>query len=90
MNQTIWKFEVDVGENKLQLPQGARVIEFQSQNGRLYIWALVVRNAPGEERRMWVYGTGFPIPSGCEYIATAHAPPFVWHLFDMDGKRIAQ
>jgi hypothetical protein len=35
-----------------------------------------------EFRRLYVFGTGHPIPDGLHYCATAVGTQFVWHLYE--------
>ena len=36
----------------------------------------------GYLRGFAIIGTGHDVPSGAEYVGTAHVGPFVWHVFE--------
>lgn len=88
--RVIHKFALPNGPldvNIVKLPQGAIVRRVASQRGRLYLWAEVDPDARPIERVFHVYGTGWPITDGDEYIGTAtiaddYAFEFVWHVYE--------
>jgi len=79
---TIYKYPVS---SDLDLPFGAKVIDFSFQEGLPYLWAIVDSATDQiQTRRFQVIGTGHEIPSGMTYIGTTHVDaPFVWHLFEV-------
>lgn len=81
--KTIWKYPVPLaGEFSVDMPAGARIVEFGRQGGDLFVWAVVDDRASYEVRYFEIVGTGHPVPEG-EYVGTVHAAPFVWHLFEV-------
>lgn len=86
-HKTIWKYIIPITDDvTIEMPHNARILPHAAPgpDGRsLLIWAEVDPEAPINERRFLVIGTGNPIPPiPCHYIATTVAPPFVWHLYD--------
>jgi hypothetical protein len=84
---TVWKFPVSITDHTLvvSMPRAARVVEVGVQDGLLCMWAIVHSDAPTDARRFQVVGTGHQAPDGGKYVGTAHVPPFVWHLFEVDA-----
>lgn len=89
--RTIYKYPIPIADSfKMELPKGAMILSFQSQNGVPCIWAMVETGFVEEERSFRLYGTGRPIgnipkDAGLHYIGTAQqsqTPPLVWHLFE--------
>ncbi len=55
----VFKYSVTRGtEHRLQLPQGARLLGIDLQQGQLYVWALVEPERPAVERLVRLYPTG--------------------------------
>ena len=62
MKKTIWKFELEIGDNqKLEMPIGAEILSVQTQNETPCLWALVDPDADQETRHFEVYRTGHPV-----------------------------
>ena len=89
--RTIYKYPIPIeGAFEIDLPKGAMILSFQSQNGVPCIWAMVETGFVEEERSFRLFGTGHPveiIPNdrSLHYIGTAQQsqiPPLVWHLFE--------
>ncbi|HDZ27289.1 hypothetical protein LCGC14_0866410 [marine sediment metagenome] len=89
--RTIYKYPIPIeGAFEIELPTGAMILSFQSQNGVPCIWAMVDTGFVEEERSFRLFGTGHPIgniPKGVSlhYIGTmqqSQIPPLVWHLFE--------
>ena len=62
----------------------SRIIDFQFQNGELYLWAIV--DTFYEEKaqaKFEIYGTGREIknPNKLKYLKTLHNNDMVWHIF---------
>lgn len=83
--RTIWKYLLDVADEwQVDMPAGARILpHVQALNpGTLAVWAEVDTGAPLTTTVLRVFGTGNPVNTdGCEYVGTAVAPPFVWHVY---------
>lgn len=81
--KTIWKYELTVGKNKINLPWGSQVLTVQMQDGKPYIWVLLDPKEKEYPHIFEIYGTGHTIEdSQCNiYIGTWQDGPYVWHLF---------
>ena len=57
---TVWKFPLEYSEEiiELQLPEQARIIHTDHNNGKPCLWALVKPNNPLETRKFRILGTG--------------------------------
>jgi hypothetical protein len=84
--RSVWKYELEPGENLCWLPRGAEVLSAQAQYDHLCLWARVDPDAPQDQRRFLVVGTGHTLPAGkrLAFIATAqmHGGALVWHVFE--------
>lgn len=89
INNTIFKYPINVGQTRICLPIGAEVLCVQTQNDEPYIWASVERDAKQfKNRNFVVYGTGHSFGHNQEpvvYIGTFQLDngQFVGHLFEM-------
>lgn len=64
----IFKYRVPFMEEvKMQLPQGAQVIRIDGLDGALWLWAVVDKGAPLEERVFHLFKTGAAMPSSTTY-----------------------
>jgi hypothetical protein len=82
--------------HKFKLPAPTSVIEMDptgivrrvgAQGDDLFVWAEVDPNAKKEPRVFHVYGTGFPVVDGDEYLGTAVmkgalGSELVWHAYE--------
>jgi hypothetical protein len=80
----VFKYGVEVGENRLSLPVDAEVVHIGEQEGRLNLWALVDTKAPSETREFVIAGTGWSLDSygEIEYWGSVQVGLFVWHAFE--------
>lgn len=83
--RTIWKFELKVGENKIDMPEISELLTAQFQDGKLMLWAEVDSTSEKTQRPFLVTGTGVEIGAdlALEYIATAQEGEMVWHVFEV-------
>jgi hypothetical protein len=68
----------------VKLPKDSQILAVQFQDHEsLCLWALVEPTLPEEETFIEIYGTGHEVSHEYEreYIATAQADGFVWHIF---------
>lgn len=81
--KTIYKYELSVAENLIELPLGSEVLTVQTQNGEPHIWVKLddeVRET--KEHGFYVVGTGWKLDEIGEYIGTCQTPNgLVWHVF---------
>jgi len=87
---TIWKFDLNVGMNRLQVPVGSKVLSTHVQHDGIRMWALVDPTAVVEDVEFTVCGTGFPLPKNIlmmKFIGTVltEGGTFVWHVFHDDS-----
>lgn len=51
---------------------------------KLRLWARVNPEAPMEERKLQVFGTGHKrIPEGAVHVESVLCPPYIWHVFEV-------
>lgn len=71
------------GYQEVAMPEDAKILTAQMQDGVLCLWAMVSEPLPKEIRYITIIGTGHPIGSEyLIYIATVQAGPLVWHVFE--------
>lgn len=58
---TIWKFPISLGHNKIKMPFGAEILSVDVQADQPCVWALVESDNSPEPRTVNVYGTGHPM-----------------------------
>jgi len=84
---TVYKYDVPIDDTfALALPEFARVLTVQVQDGQPRLWALVDPAAPPRDRRFRLAGTGHPIQEADDwrYIGTfqLNGGALVLHLFE--------
>jgi hypothetical protein len=80
--RTIYKYPVP-GDMDIEMPEGARVLCVQVQNGIPMLWALVDPNAEFVTRRFRLMVTGATFSDkGLSYIGTYQIDWFVGHVFE--------
>lgn len=86
MKRTIYKYRLAViDDQKVEMPQGARILTAQMQHGTLCVWAFVNPELPTQTRYIRVIGTGQPVPDeSLLYIATAQDGSLAWHIFECE------
>jgi len=86
LSRSIWKYDVpiDDGWHEVLIPSPGKVLHVDSQgaHGTVHVWAEVAPDS-GElvPQRFRAFGTGHSIPARSEYVGTALAGPFVWHVY---------
>ncbi len=81
--KTVWKFPLLLGdETKLEMPQLAEVVRVGSQGEAVMLWALVLPDAPKEERFFFVSGTVHPVEMSAAYIGSVTMGRFEWHVWE--------
>ena len=88
MTMKIWKWTLEVTDlQQLPMPDGAKLLDVQIQDGMPQLWALVDEKAPIIDRAIATYGTGNPLPDGYpgEYVGTYQISggAMVFHVFDL-------
>lgn len=66
----------------VSVTKDTKFLSAQMQDGDLTIWFMLDLNEPRQHVWIRVYGTGHSIPDNPgEYIGSAQAGRFVWHVF---------
>lgn len=82
MSRAVWKFDLRLGANEIEMPRGAQILAVHEQQGCVRLWARVnPRDPVNVIRSFHVVGTGHPCGLG-QYVGTAFCDPFVWHVFE--------
>jgi hypothetical protein len=90
---TVHKFKLDLyGNDRVEIPEGAKVIHAGMQGKDICIWAIVDTESPMEKRWFWIAGTGHPLPRAkngkVEHIRTIQDVrpdrEYVWHIFELE------
>ena len=85
--RTIWKYNISIEDTfSLELPQGAKILTVQEQQGEPQVWVLVNPDNKLEIRNFRLVGTGHSIEENrLEYIGTFQVlnGNFVGHLFEI-------
>jgi len=81
---TIHKYPLKPEHNVILLPEGAKPLCVQVQQGCPVMWALVNTEQPKQHRIIHVFGTGERLPNEPgDYIGTfqMNLSTLVWHVF---------
>jgi hypothetical protein len=81
--RTVWKYQLDVGRNLLEVPRNPKWLAVGQQNGRMMVWVEVDDEANEVTYELQVVGTGCVAPSAGRYIGTVQTPPYVRHVYGM-------
>lgn len=82
---SIFKYPLDLeGRQIVLLPEGAKILHANMQQGKPYLWAIVDTDKEDESRAIRIYGTGHQIqqPEKLVFINTILDHQFVWHVFE--------
>jgi hypothetical protein len=83
---TIWKFEIPIAsEFGVGMPENARILCVQIQDGKPHVWAIVKPDARRVVRRLCLRGTGQALGDVGLYIGTFQVrmgAALVFHLFE--------
>ena len=86
--RTIWKIPLRPGVNQLWVSGDVEPLTAQLQDGHIYLWAIVEKDAPIQPFAIYVVGTGHDlIDAPMTYISTVQMPSeigtLVWHVFQV-------
>lgn len=84
--KTIWKTELTAGSGTTSLPKGAEPMSVAVQGGTPMMWWKVDPDAPVEERRIHIAGTGRDLPDNLgDFIGTflVQNDSLVFHVFEL-------
>jgi hypothetical protein len=81
--QVVWKWALDLTPwpQRLEVPQGARLLHAELQAGALAMWWLCDPTAEHEQRVFVVAATGQQLTPDWHYACSWVAPGYVWHAF---------
>lgn len=82
--RTIYKYPIADAENqRLDLPENARILSLQMQGSTPTLWALVDPHARIRSRRVSIFGTGWDATAAesMTYLGTVQDAGLVWHFF---------
>lgn len=82
----IWKHPLRFsgGEQLVRvMPVHSIPVHFGMQNGAPTLWCECDPEAPLEDRRFVVAGTGHPLPDNGMYIGSCQDGAFVWHAYEI-------
>jgi len=85
VEMVIWKYELEVGSQRIEMPVGARLLDIQCQRGKPCLWVLCDPSATMCRRRFEMYGTGHDTRREVgEYVGTFQMDCgyVVFHVFD--------
>lgn len=70
-------------QQRIALPEGARILHVNAQNDRPTLWYQCDTAAEIETKTIHLVGTGHAAPETDEarYLGTVLLSPFVWHVF---------
>jgi len=90
--KAIWKFGLDIIDvQTVSMPEGAKILSVQAQNGMPYLWAEVDVEATPKDRTIEIFGTGHPMRCDMgvsrEYIETfqIRGGQLVFHVYEYTG-----
>lgn len=83
--KTVWKYEISMGLNKIEMPEGAAILTVQMQREKPCLWALVDSSKEKETRQFCIYGTGHKIANDVIYVNTFQVEngTYVFHVFEI-------
>lgn len=88
--KTVWKFPLALaGEQRIDMPAGARLLSVQPQGEGVCLWALCDPDAKKEPRVIVIVGTGHQAPEEdlwqLKHISTfqLHGGALVFHAFEI-------
>lgn len=82
MSRSIYKYPLtDTEAQVIEMPVGAKIVSVGQQEGKITLWADVESDSESAERRIFIIGTGWPVPEYLEYVGTTTRGLFVWHIF---------
>ena len=84
--RTVHRFALDVGHNRIHVPDRAEVIHVGEQGGALHCWVDLDTLAAKVPRVIEVLTTGDSIPVPAAHLGTVVSGGFVWHAYETDPR----
>ena len=84
MRREVWKYTLKDHINTLSMPEDFEILQVHEQANEVCMWVIVEPDLISQAKRTFhVVGTGKEIPSGVEYVGTAHVHfgTLVLHVF---------
>lgn len=84
--ERVYKYQFTVNDDvEIDMPQGAKILLVECQDGEPCIWAQVDPTNANQRRYFRAYGTGHPIDwtQSPKHVASFQQPPYVWHLYEV-------
>lgn len=91
MIMTVFKYKLQPGKNKIELPPKSEILSVGEQNGGVFMWVLINPADPrNQTREFCIFGTGHDIDlPHRNFIGTVQTPSImgqlVWHVFENLG-----
>jgi hypothetical protein len=84
----VWKYDLEVADavQEITMPQGAIIVHTDLQNFKPTMWVLVEPQNKPVMRVFVIHGTGHPILDCEKYVGTVMAPPYVWHICEVESR----
>lgn len=81
--KTVWKYPITRAPRfELLMPQDAKILCLQVQDGTPCIWAEGYSEDEEELRQFCTVGTGHAVPPAVTYVGTWQDGPYVWHVYE--------
>lgn len=85
---TIYKYELNIGENKINIPADFKILKIDQQENKIYMWAQIDTNNSLTTLSVLTVGTGFSMAhdfvSQAKHIETlVMKNSFVWHFYQL-------
>ena len=82
----IFKYPLKLqGTQKIKIPKHAKILNIQTQEDDICLWALINPEEPKVSRQIRIFGTGHEVPDiKLEYIGTIQQldGSLIWHVFE--------
>lgn len=85
MSRKIFKYQIGIDTNILDMPKGSKVLSVHSQYGKVVLYAEVDDTQVLTKRKYIIYGTGHEFVHNDEYdyvgTVITHNDALVWHIY---------
>ena len=83
--RTVWKFDLELGANAIEVYEGARVVRVGFDGGgKRCVWVEVETSRPAAVLELVVVGTGHHIPGDAEHVGSFMEDGyFIWHAYQV-------
>lgn len=86
--RVVYKYELQPGvDREIEVSRDAVVVYVAEQvRNRVTLWIETSPDWVQERRTYTVIGTGHPIPHKATHVGSALCLPFVWHVYELNGR----